>query len=239
MRVAAVSLEPPTASPPVIRRMSDYWKIDHYAAFEDGYVLIGSAAFTGPAEEREDLIRQAEKVDAELVFVKQEYLGSDDYIASYTTSYPVTSYHSGSIYGHGFRGSYSGTTTTRVRETEYYLRTRHHYNHDVTFYAKRKPSCLGLLIYEPTEEHLRTTPDLRPLVMVTAVRKGSPAAAAGFESFDMFHTVNGQEIASLSDMMPLPSFQEVDIVVQRGPWKVPMTVTTGDCTQPISLHSGI
>lgn len=117
--------------------------------FENGYALVGYSSFwKGGSLDWEDAKIQAKKVGAEIVFCYSKYkdtvsgvypLITPDVRTSTTTS-------SGSIYGSGGYGTYSGsgTTTTYGTNTTFIPYNISRSDYLATYWGKTKPPVLGV-----------------------------------------------------------------------------------------------
>lgn len=236
---AKALLAPPSETEELrIFETSGDWHLDRDNAFVDGYILIGSASFTAAGVGRDQLANQAEEVGASVVFRGSEYSSTRSYVAPYTTTQAVTTYHSGSVYGGGGSGSYSGYSTSYVPQTTYVPRTVTRYRYRALFFAKMRPSCLGMLPYEP-DEATRRQLQVPPSLMIATIRNGSPLAEAGAIEGDIFLRFNDRPVGTMRDLFPIPSNQDVEMIVFRDGFEVPLLVRTGDCSGPHYLYAGI
>ncbi len=181
---------------------------------EDGYVFLGSSAFSSGHCPWSCAIDQAEKVKADLVLLRENFLRTETRTG--ITFTPSTSYS----YSHGTINTfssgpvyYSGTTTTTTMTAVPYLYNVDVFKQQAHFFEKRKPesSFYGALLNIP--KFLPGDKDTDPVtVTVWAVLKNTRARKDGIRRGDVVESINGRVIKQRSDLRP---FTENNTVITR------------------------
>jgi serine protease Do len=172
---------------------------DGRALLENGFVLIGYSSFNAGPVDSKNAVGHAKKVGATIVLVQSQYTNTVTGAIPYTVQNPsqtATTYHSGSVYGSGGYGSYSGTSTTTVPggyTTHQIPYSVNRYDYAATFWAKSKPLSLGVHTNDLTDEMRRAIGSNRGVV-VNVVVKGSPAFNADIMRGDIITMINDEMI---------------------------------------------
>jgi hypothetical protein len=163
--------------------------------FEKGFGLVGYSAFNGPIEESKKALSKAKEVGATKVVILAEYTNTVNGTISIPGSNQVTTYHSGTISAYGTGGSaygsYSGTSTSYVPTTNNIPYSVTRYDQTALFFAILKPSCLGIMVSEPSDAEKRMV-GTNKVVKVAAVRQGSVAYHADVLSGDLIATTGAK-----------------------------------------------
>lgn len=217
---------------PVLYSSSGDWGQDEVRMFEQGYSRIGSASFNGVLEGRDAVVKQARAVGAHAVVTSWEYTNTVNSVVPITTSQPVTSYHSGTVsgYGYGSLGSYSGSSTTYVPQTTFVPVTTEKYDQNAVFFAKMKPSCLGMLGVDLSVEE-RQRLGTNAGVKAASIRQNSPVYVADMLAGDILLSIDGRRVDMANfHSITVPSQQTISIEIERAGQRLNKTITTGECS---------
>ena len=114
---------PPSGDPQLVAVSETEYQEKLHQYEEQGYVLVGGAAFQGPAISQSQLIEQAKAVGADIVFFSSELAGTQQGVRPIITYQPGQTYNTSEFgtvnasaygsggYASGF-GTYSGSATT-------------------------------------------------------------------------------------------------------------------------------
>lgn len=217
---------PSTAEPKVVSMSGDVDQVVN-RMYADGYALVGISSFNGPVEERSAAIEQARKVGAERIVLDARYTNTNQGAIPFTTQQAVTSTTSGNVsaYGRGgaVYGTYSGTTTTMVPQTNYIPYAVDRYDQMAMFFAPLGPACVGVLVVDLTEEQKQAIGSNKA-VRVTSVRRNSPAYEADIVPGDLIMSVDGKPYSEASVIV---SGAVSNFVVLRGKEKLTFKVLGG------------
>lgn len=187
--------------------------------FERGFGLVGYSAFNGPIEKSKKALSKAEEVGATKVVILSEYINTVNGTLSIPSSKHVTTYHSGTVstYGNGGStyGGYSGTSTSYVPTTSYIPYSVARYDQTALFFAALKPSCLGIMVSEPSEAEKRMV-GTNKVVIVTAVRQGSAAYHADVLSGDLIATTGAKGLDPQAEFFGLKKGVTHTLRIVRG-----------------------
>lgn len=134
-----------TAYPPTKEvKVYAYSKADEVERVRRGYTLIGESAFEGPLENESRLLRQARRIGADIVLLKQEFVETRQVVVPYMVRHrgqTATAYTDGQVRGQYGSANYSGTTTIQMPDyttTEYIPRTITRYKQNALFFRKNQ-----------------------------------------------------------------------------------------------------
>lgn len=179
---------------------------DAFFMLEDGYILIGKSTFRSPPINEKKALIHAEKVGADVVLIKQEYVNT------VTQSVPITEWMPdrtiSTVETTTFKKNPSAPPQvfrreiTQTLEGEAYIRyvprSTEYYNHSATFWKKSKPSICGVLVHaldEDTKKRLQSNKG----VIVKVVVNRSPAFFADILRGDIITTFNNKPVADPKD----------------------------------------
>lgn len=212
---------------------------------EDGYELLGVANFNSGNVSESQIIAQAKQVKAETVFFYSRYTNTISGSIPLTlpktqtviTNSSGTGFTSGNIYGGRGSASYSGsgswygssTSTIYGTETTNIPYSENRYDYFATFWIKTKKPIFGVFVnnfsvefLEKWGKELRNTkffPGDYKGVLVTTVRKDSPAFMADVRKGDILRKINDTETndaKTFSELLPKFAGQTVSVELVRG-----------------------
>ncbi len=217
----------PTADPRVV---SGGGNADQVIAsmWADGYALIGISSFNGPDTGRAAVVLQGRKVGAELIVLDVQFTNTNQGTIPITTQQAITSTTRGNAFvsgtGGAAYGTYSGTTTTMVPQTTYIPYSVDRYDQQALYFAHMKASCLGVLLYDISDEEKRLIGSNKG-ARVGAVRRNSPAYNADIIPGDLIISIDGQ---ALPPGFLLRRGVSSAVGVRRGAKDLIIPVTGGD-----------
>ena len=91
-----------------------------YDMFFKDYLILGESRFNGPVEDPFDSKGFAMSIGADVLIASSKYTGTRSGTIQMNLPDQQTTYHSGTVYGSGGSGSYSGTSTTYGTKTTQY-----------------------------------------------------------------------------------------------------------------------
>ena len=198
---------------------------------EQGYLLVGGAAFQGPAITQSQLIAQAKAVGADIVFFSSELSGTQRGVRPIITYQPGQTYNtseSGTVYANAYGsggyasgfGTYSGSATTTSSGTynaEYVPYQYDVYRTSTAFWRKLKPLVFGAR-FKPIPDDLRIALQRNTGAYVSAVIQGSPAFKANILDGDLIIQIADKSVADpqeLSDYYVAHAGQKVTMKLIR------------------------
>jgi hypothetical protein len=190
---SAVPIIPSDQPPQVIDVPGDAQELVN-SMWRKGFALLGVSSFNSPNASTKDALRFAEKLHAAYVGMATRLASSRTIDIPMTTPTTSTSYTSGNVSAAGTggfaTGTYSGTTVTSGSETTYIPFTVNRFDKVAVYFGPLAKQGSGLLFRFPTPDEVSHF-ETRHLLIVRAVRDGSPADVANVLEGDVVATVNG------------------------------------------------
>lgn len=166
----------------------------------NNYEIIGTSSFSGLWCSRTNAIDAARKHGAEIVLVHYKLKDEKQESTTFIVPQATTTYHYGTIYGHGSSMHYHGSSTAISEMPVTINYTNRYYDQKAFFLAKRKKlNNYGVYFQEP--ENIPGKNNNVPVV-VDVVIVDSPAEKAGIKVGDIVDSINGQKILSFDDAKP-------------------------------------
>jgi hypothetical protein len=189
----------PTGEPKLYRGADK--DADYQRMLENGYNLVGYSSFNGANVNFNDALTQAKSVHAEIVLVYSKHTETRSGVMPLTLPDIQTSTTtlSGSAFGSGGYGSFSGTanTTTYGTQTTYIPYSVDRHDVLASYWIKIKPPVFGVHTRELTPE-LRQRIGSNKGVHVFAVIRNSPAWKADVLKDDIITKISNTEILDRS-----------------------------------------
>jgi len=189
---------PPSGSPQLVT--SNDLKADSIRMRENGYLLVGRATFQSTHIDEKVALDQARQIGAEVVLVNHQY------VTSVTQSVPIEQWDPGQQVTHQETTvvqqgdatptviqKQSQTTVQGEFHTSFVDQNVDYYKYAATFWAKAKPSILGVLV-KPLDEKSKTLVGSNKGVRVRAVVKDSPAFEADILRDDILLSLGDEVI---------------------------------------------
>lgn len=219
--VAARRVAAPPGSPQVAH-VAQYDDSVATALARQGYVLIGSTAFTsGRPESEHDAIKQGIKVGADLVVIlNPEYQGSTTASVPITTPTTTTSYTNGTATAYGSGGPVTAfgqaTTTTYGTNTTYMPMTVNRNAYAAGYFVKFRYT-FGANFRDLTDGERQQLQTNRGAFVNTVV-DNSPAYNSDILPGDVIVGINGQSpsgYAGLMDLLNVNRGRTVEVTIVR------------------------
>jgi hypothetical protein len=242
-------MDKPPAEPRVYAHSSDP-NADAKRLAEDGYVLIGSSSFYGPANKvtQAQAVEEGKKVGAAIVMVRSSYKDTLSGALPYTVANPTqyaTVNTTGTVNSYGSGGYANGTynSSSTVAMPGGYSTYSIPYNISrndfyASFWAKRSPEKMRLGVNPaPLTDELRQRLQRNTGVFVLIVVRGTPAFRANILEGDVILKINGADVIDpqgFSDQLTQFAGQSVEISLIRG--QEPVTVHVTLNPNPPGVH---
>lgn len=219
----STAFEMPEGEPRIIYSNFGDLEKDDITMAENGYWRLGNSNFNAKHIGEYGAIAQAKKVHASVVILYSQYTNTESGAVPLTLpdTQTSTTNFSGSVYGSGGYGSYSGTgtTTTYGSRTTYIPYNVRRYDQAATYWIKGKVSNfkLGVLIIDLTPEARRALGSNKGM-LIKAVIKNTPAFHADIINGDILRKVGEVEIYnldSLKDAVEKYAGSETQVIVWR------------------------
>jgi len=197
------------------------YEADGLALMAQGYLQLGYSSFNATSSSETNLIEQAKKIGAAKVLTYQQYTNTEQGAMPLTLPKNQTTYHSGSVsaYGSGSSsyGSYSGTSTTYGSTTTYIPYSNRRYDFHASYWAKAKPSILGVHLRDLTPDERQAIGRNTGTTVITPIY-GSPAFNADILTGDIILSINGEKVSDgqrLKSLLGSRRGSEVSILIHR------------------------
>jgi len=168
--------------------------------YKDGYVPVGMSSFNSSGASKSDLEKFAKELGACMVLVKSQFTHTEQgsyYIPQYNQGQNFTVNTTGDITRNGrLLGTYQSTSTAQSPgywTSQAVPYTVHRSDYIASYWVKLKsPAPLGILPTDiPTE--MKKKYDIAQGVFILAVRRGTPAEAAGLFDEDIIVSIDGRK----------------------------------------------
>jgi hypothetical protein len=181
---------------------------DAHSMLENGFVMIGYSSFNAGPVPVDGAKAQARKVGAAAVLVQSRYTNTVSGSMPMVVQNPdqtVTTYLQGNVYGRGGYASYSGTSTSTVPGgyTTYQIPySVQRFDYLATYWVHTKPPILGVMGVDLPDD-IRRQLQTNHGVLITAVRKNSPAFEADLLKGDVIRTIDGEAVSDQKGFLAL------------------------------------
>jgi S1-C subfamily serine protease len=165
--------------------------------FTRGFGPIGISDFNGPVRGVAGAVAQGKTVGAQYVVVSREYANTVQGAIPMTTLVPQTTYSNGTVNAFGSggyaTGTYNGTSTTYSQETSYIPFSVARYDQKAVYFGPLVRAGVGVRTVEISPEDAQRLGTQKG-VIVSAVRRGSPAFDADILPGDVLVQVGSQTV---------------------------------------------
>lgn len=169
------------------------------------YIPIGYSSFNGKYEDENMVKAQAKRVGATVVLVNSKYTNTQTTTSPLFIPNSSTTYTSGSVYGGGIYGGYSGTSTTYGSTVVPITKQQRRYNQTAVFFVKStKKLKFGVFINNLNDTQRRQL-ERNTGAVIEIVVEGSPAFYSNVLPGDILIKVNGIEVRDAQHAMKLMS----------------------------------
>jgi PDZ domain-containing protein len=158
------------------------------------YIPIGHSSFNGEYEDESKVKAQAKRIGATLVLVNSKYTNTQ------TTTTPLffpnssTTYHSGSVYGSGGYGGYSGTSTTYGSTVVPITTHQRRYDQTAVFFVKSTKKPRFGIFFKNLSNEQRIALERNTGVIIGIVVEESPAFYSNVLPGDILIKVNDSDV---------------------------------------------
>jgi len=222
---------PPPPTPQLFGHSNDL-QSDGKHLREQGYVLIGTSSFYGPANRSnaQQAVAEGKKVGAALVMVKSDYMDTLTGVVPFTTTGPpqvATVNTTGTINSYGSGGYATGTYNSTGTVTMPGATTTNYLPYSIprntffaSYWAKADPEKMRLGAYWiPLSDELRHRLQRNTGVQISIVVSGSSAFRANVLEGDIVEKINSEDVvdvAGFSSQLNRYAGQTVQLTVVRG-----------------------
>lgn len=173
------------------------------------YRPVGYSSFNGEYEDDNDVKAQAKRVGATVVLVNSEYTNTQTTTSPLFLPSSSTTQHSGSVYGGGVYGRYSGTSTTYGRTVVPITTQQMRYDQAAVFFVKSTNKLRVGVFLNNLSDRQRQTLERNTGALIEAVAEESPAFYANLLPGDVLIKVNDSNVKNEK--------HAVDLMRQLGP----------------------
>ncbi|MBO6801626.1 MAG: PDZ domain-containing protein [Balneola sp.] len=170
---------------------------DIQVMLERGYTMVGYSSFNSGNAKMRQAISQGKSVHAETIVMYSQYTNTASGAIPLTLpeTETTTTNTSGSVYGSGGYGTYSGTetTTTYGSSTTYIPYNVNRYDYLATYWVKIKPPIFGVH-YRDLNTSERQALETNKGIVITAVVNNSPAFLSDILKGDILKQFGSVEI---------------------------------------------
>ena len=169
------------------------------------YIPIGYSSFNGKYEDESKVKSQAKRVGATVVLVNSQYTNTQTTTSPLFIPNSSTTYSSGSVYGGGIYGGYSGTSTTYGTTVVPITTQQRRYDQTAVFFVKStKKLKFGVFINNLNDVQRRDLERNTGAVIEIVVEK-YPAFYANVLPGDVLIKINGVDVRDAAHAMKLMS----------------------------------
>ena len=160
--------------------------------WDEGYVMVGFTSFNTSNASTKDGVRLAKKLGVPRVAIGTHLESSSVGMLPWSSPTTTTSTTSGTVNGpYGRTATFGATTTTQGSQTTYIPFEVNRFSKIGIYFHHAPQIGLGILTRAPTEREIARH-ETRRLVIVRAVRRGSPAYSADLLPGDVILRINSQ-----------------------------------------------
>lgn len=171
------------------------------------YVPIGYSSFNGGYEGQSNVKAQARRISATLALVNAKYTNTQTTTTPLLLPNSSTTYHSGSVYGGGTYGAYSGTSTTYGSTVVPITSHQRRYDQTAVFFVKStKKLKFGVFLNNLSNEQRRAL-ERNTGAIIEVVVEESPAFYSNVLPGDVLIRVNDSNVRDAKHAIEL--MQEV------------------------------
>ncbi|MEO1901475.1 MAG: PDZ domain-containing protein [Alcanivorax sp.] len=170
---------------------SDDLAEDIYTLRSKRYIAVGYSSFNGSKEDVKKAANQAKNIGATVVLVKSKYTGTQANTSALYVPNTQTTYHSGTVYGGGAYGSYSGTSTTYGTTVIPYTSHQRRYDQVAVYFVRStKKFRIGVFVNDLSPE-LRAELGRNTGAIIDVVIEDTPAFYSNIVAGDILISIDG------------------------------------------------
>jgi serine protease Do len=169
------------------------------------YIPIGYSSFNGKYEDESMVKTQARRVSATVVLVNSKYTNTQTTTSPLFIQNSSTSYSSGSVYGGGIYGGYSGTSTTYGKTVVPITTQQQRYDQTAVFFIKSTKKLKFGVFIDNLNDTQRRDLERNTGAVIEIVAEGSPAFYSNVLPGDILVKVNGVDVMDAAHALKLIS----------------------------------
>ncbi len=167
------------------------------------YIMIGSSSFNGGYEDTKNAVVQAKRIGATIVLTNAQYTNTQTSTASLFLPNNQTTYHSGTVYGGGMLGGYSGTSTTYGSTVVPYTVNQRRYDQNAVYLVKTNQKMrFGIGVADLTPEK-RTELGRNTGALIDVVIEDTPAFNSNVLAGDILISIDGNNVTNAEHALKL------------------------------------
>ena len=182
------------------------------------YILVGHSSFNGTYESENNAKAQARRIGATVILVKSEYTNTQTTTTPLFLPNTTTTYHSGTVYGGGVYGGYSGTSTTYGSSVVPITTSQRMYDQTAVFLVKSNQKIkFGVYVFDLTNE-MRVELERNKGAFIDVVVENTPAFNSNVLSGDVLIEIDGTIIKNAQHALEI--MKSYDTSKDFSLWKV-------------------
>lgn len=186
------------------------------------YFIIGISNFNGPYEDPKNAIAQAKAVGATVALLSSEFTNTETISTPLILPNNQTTYHSGSVYGGGVAGNYSGTSTTYGTTVVPVTSQRRRFDQTAVYFVKSTHKFKFGLSLSDLSHARKLELERNTGALVDFVLNDGPAFYANILADDVIISVDGQSVRNamhgkeLLSQVPASQKESKVLVIRKG-----------------------
>lgn len=167
------------------------------------YIPIGYSSFNGEYENKSSVEAEARRIGATVVLVNSKYTDTQTTTAPLFFPNSSTTFHSGTVYGGGAYGGYSGTSTTYGNTVVPITAQHRRYDQSAMFFVKEtKKLRFGIFVSNLSDDQRREL-ERNTGAIIDIVVEGSPAFYSNVIPGDILIKINDSNVRDANDALEL------------------------------------
>lgn len=186
------------------------------------YIVVGYSSFNGEYEGTKNAAAQAKRIGATVVLINSEYTNTQSSTSALLLPNNQTTYHSGSLYGGGSGGSYSGTSTTYGTTTVPFTTHQRRYDQVAVYLVKSTQKVRFGVSVNDLPPNLRSELERNTGALIDIVLEDTAAFYANVMAGDVLISIdgisvkNGKHAMDLMDQAPENQSESEFVVIRKG-----------------------
>jgi hypothetical protein len=173
------------------------------------YIPIGSSSFNGGYEDESRVKAQAQRVGAMVVLVNAQYTNTQTTTSPLFLPSSSSTYYSGSVYGGGVSGGYSGTSTTYGTTVVPITTHQQRYDQTAVFFVRStKKLKFGVNVADLSPEQ-RVSSERNTGAVIDIVIENTPAFYSNVLPGDILIAINGSNVLNAKHALELMNAVDV------------------------------
>lgn len=156
------------------------------------YIVVGYSSFNGGYEDIKNAAAQAKRIGATVVLTNSEYTNTQSSTSALLLPNNQTTYHSGSVYGSGAYGGYSGTSTTYGTTAVPYTTHQRRYDQVAVYLVKSTQKIRFGVSVNDLPPDMRAELERNTGALIDIVIEDTPAFYSNVMAGDVLVSIDGQ-----------------------------------------------